>query len=149
MTDPRQVPREQTELEDFIGATEEGVRHQVRGDSDRFLALWSRADDIAILGAIGTYARGWDDVRAHVLGAARSLDWTSLEVERLVTQVADGLAVSVVLEHMTRETGDPSVRTLRVTHAFRREHGRWRIVLRHANLVTAEAEAQERSLLGH
>jgi hypothetical protein len=149
MNDHQQTQQQQAELENFIRETEEGVRHQVQGDSEPLLALWSQAQDIAILGAIGTYARGWDDVRTHILGAARSLNWTTFGVERLVTQKADGLAVSVILEHMTRETGDPLARTLRVTHAYRLEQGQWRLILRHANPVTPEAEAQERSLLGH
>lgn len=55
------------------------------------------------------------------------------------------LGVIVVLEHMTREN-DPPSRTLRTTQAYWRENGQWRLILRHANAVTAEDEAQERAL---
>lgn len=65
--------------------------------------MWSHADDLAILAAIGSHAQGWSDVRTHLLGAARSLNWTNLSVERLLTTASESLAVTVVLEHMTRE----------------------------------------------
>ena len=62
---------------------------------------WRRghvADDVAILGAVGSYAQGWHDVRAHLLGASKRLDWTGLTVERLITTAAGDLAVTVALE---------------------------------------------------
>jgi ketosteroid isomerase-like protein len=120
----------------------------VQGDSPPFQAVWSHADDVAILGAIGSYSQGWDDVSTHLSGASRSLDWTDLSVERLLAIAPGDLAATVVLEHMTREVdGKPNARTLRTTQAYRRENGQWRLILRHANLVTSEDEARERSLL--
>jgi ketosteroid isomerase-like protein len=136
-----------SELEEFVKRCLEGLGHQVQGNSAPFLEVWSHADDVAILGAIGSYSQGWDDVRTHLLGASRSLDWSELSVERLLTAVSGELAVTVVLEHMTRKEGEPSSRTLRTTQSYRRENGQWRLILRHANLVSADDEARERSLL--
>ena len=69
-------------------------------------------------------------------------------VQPLITTVADGLGLSVVLERMTRDIdGEPEARTLRATQAYRREGGEWRLILRHANTVTAEDERRERSIL--
>ena len=73
----------ETELEEFVKRCLDGLSHQVQGDSAPFLEVWSHADDVAILGAVGSYSQGWDKVTAHLLGAARSLDWTELSVERL------------------------------------------------------------------
>jgi ketosteroid isomerase-like protein len=140
-----------TELEEFIARCQEGLGHQVRGDSGPFLEFWSHADDVAILGAVGSYARGWEAVRAHILGAGKTLkafDWTDLKVEDILTTAADGLAVWVGLERMTREVnGGTEGRTLRTTQVYRREDGRWRLILRHANGVTADDESREQSLL--
>jgi len=49
--------------------------------------------------------------------------------------VVDGdLAVTVDLEHMTRDVGDQArPRTLRCTQAYRRENGECKIILRHAD----------------
>ena len=137
-----------TELEQFVTRCMEGLSHQVRGDSEPFQVVWSHADDVAILGAIGSYSQGWDDVSTHLFGASRSLDWTDLSVERLLTITSGDLAVTVVLEHMTREAdGQPAARTLRTTQAYRRENGEWRLILRHANLVTPDDDDRERALL--
>ena len=120
----------------------------MRGHSEPFLECWSHADDVAILGAAGSHARGWAQVRTHLLGASRSLDWTSLQVEDISTHLGEWLVVWVGLEHMTREVDDQtSSRTLRTTQAYRLEDGRWRLILRHANTVTAADEERERSLL--
>lgn len=150
MTNPPPAPTaEATGLEQFVRRCLEGLSHQVRGNSRPFLAVWSHADDVAILGAVGSYAQGWDNVRSHLLGTSRRLDWTDLSVERLLTTATDNLAVTVVLEHMTREVdGQPDSRTLRTTQAYRRENGDWRLILRHANTVTPDDEAQELALRG-
>ncbi|HTX30436.1 MAG TPA: DUF4440 domain-containing protein [Solirubrobacteraceae bacterium] len=141
------TPPIEPELEEFVKRCLEGLSHQVQGNSEPFLEVWSHADDVAILGAVGSYAQGWEAVRAHLLGASKSLDWTGLSVERLLTAASGELAVTVVLEHMTRSVeGEPGSRTLRTTQAYRRENGQWRLILRHANLVTAEDEARERAL---
>jgi len=103
MTLQRQgTPSLDTELEEFVKRCLDGLSHQVQGNSAPFLEVWSHADDVAILGAVGSYSQGWDNVRAHLLGASRSLDWTDLSVERLLTTASGELAVTVVLEHMTR-----------------------------------------------
>jgi ketosteroid isomerase-like protein len=134
-------------LEKFVEQCLEGLSDQVKGNSQPFLDVWSHADDVAILGAIGSHAEGWENVRTHLLGAATSLDWSGLSVERLITTASGDLAVTVVLEQMTRDSADgPETRTLRTTQAYRREGGRWRWILRHANTVTAEDEAHERAL---
>jgi ketosteroid isomerase-like protein len=136
-----------TELEEFIERCLEGLSHQVQGNSGPFLEVWSHADDVAILGAVGSYAQGWEDVRTHLLGASRSLDWTGLSIDRLFTTASGELAVTVVLEHMTREVaGEAGSRTLRTTQAYRREEGQWKLILRHANGVSSEDEATERAL---
>ena len=145
MTNPKSEPNgNATELEEFVRRCLEGLSHQVQGNPGPFLAVWSHADDVAILGAVGSYAQGWDNVRAHLLGTSKALNWTDLSVERLLTTTSGDLAVTVVLEHMTRNLErDPDSRTLRTTQAYRRENGNWRLVLRHANTVTAEDEARE------
>src|ERR1700722_11884686 len=137
-----------TELEEFIRQCHDGLAHQLQGNSGPFLELWSHADDVAILGAIGSYARGWEDVKAHIRGAAKTLNWTRLAVEPIVTNAADELGLSVTLERMTRcIDGEQDARTLRVTQAYRHEGGEWRLILRHANTVTADDESRERALL--
>jgi ketosteroid isomerase-like protein len=91
-------------LEAFIRQCQDGLRHQVQGDSKPFLEVWSRTDDVTILGA-----------RADDPGV----------------------------------NGETDARTLRVTHPYRRERGEWRLIVRHANQVTADDEDRERAIFGH
>ena len=139
---PDQTER-RTELEAFIARCEQGLRHQVRGDPEPFVAVWSHADDVSILGAIGSYAQGWEDVSTHLRAASRTLNWTEVSVQRLLTSFSGDLAVTVVLERMSNAE---AARTLRVTHAYRREDQGWRLILRHANQVTPDDEALERAI---
>ena len=139
-----------TELEEFVERCLEGLSHQVKGNPGPFLAVWSHADDVAILGAIGSHARGWEDVKTHLLAASKLLNWTTVTVEDVVTFATDELAVSVVVERMTRKVdGATEGRALRVTHAYRHERDEWRLILRHANQLTPEDEEREREILGH
>jgi len=132
------------ELEAFITQCMRGLRHQVRGDPEPFLAVWSHADDVSILGAIGSYAQGWKDVRTHLRAASKTLNWTEVAVQRLLTTLSGDLAVTVVLERMSNAQ---AARTLRVTHAYRHEEEGWRLILRHANQVTPDDEAREQAIL--
>jgi ketosteroid isomerase-like protein len=138
---------DEREFEQFLERCIAGLGHQVSGDSAPFLEVWSHTDGVAILGAVGSHAEGWNDVRSHLLGASQRLDWRSLSVERLLTVLADDIALTVMLEHMARDRQEPRTRTLRATQAYRREHGEWRLIHRHANLVTAEDEQHEVELL--
>jgi ketosteroid isomerase-like protein len=147
--DPPLGGSSEDDFQQFLVRCGEAVAHQVGGESGPFLALWSRGDDVAILGALGSCVRGWERVRAHLLGASRRLDWSTWAGETMASQVSGDLAYSVGLERMTRPNEEPKERTLRVTQIYRREQGEWRVILRHANVVTADDERNEELLAGH
>ena len=74
---------------------------------------------------------------------AADIKATNRVAKNVVTVVADGLAYTVNLEHMTRQTGDqPTPRTLRCTQAYWRENGEWKIILRHADELPRKDEQQ-------
>jgi hypothetical protein len=85
----------------------------------------------------------------------------AIELEEFIRRCQDGL------RHRVRGDSEPflemwshcpsarvtpisekDARTLRVTHAYRRERGEWRLILRHANQVTPEDEDREHAILG-
>ena len=115
----------------------------VEGRPEPFKALWSHADDVLIMGAFGGHERGWDQVSARLDWAAQGIKAAGRSARNLVTVVGDDLAYTVELEHMTRNTGDgPRSRTLRCTQIYRREDGRWKVVLRHADELPDKDEEQ-------
>jgi len=128
----------------FVARCQQALGELVEGRPEAFKALWSHADDVVIMGAFGGYERGWDQVSARLDWAAKGINATNRAAENIVTVVADDLAYTVDLEHMTRRAGDqPQPRTLRCTQIYRRENGEWKVILRHADELPLK-DAQQR-----
>jgi ketosteroid isomerase-like protein len=128
----------------FVMACQQALGELVEGRPEPFKALWSHADDVVIVGAFGGYERGWEQVAARLDWAAKGIASTDRSAENVVTVVGDDLAYTVDLEHMTRHAGGrPQPRTLRCTQAYRREGGRWKVVLRHADELPGKDEQQK------
>ena len=127
----------------FVSRCQQALGDLVEGRPEPFKALWSHADDVAIMGAFGGYERGWPEVSARLDWAAKGIKSTDRVAENIVTAVGDDFAYTVDLEHMTRHVDDrPQRRTLRCTQVYRREHGEWKVVLRHADELPQRDEEQ-------
>src|SRR6516164_3103276 len=68
--------------DEFVNIEKEATATFVRGDASAFKALWSRGDDVTIMGAFGGYERGWAIV-------AQRLDWAASMYGDGWVQVAD------------------------------------------------------------
>ena len=137
------------ELDDFrtvfLARQTEAEAALVQGDVEPRLALWSRRDPVSLLGAWGPNKTGWPELErtfrwvAERLGAANYRDFR-FEVE--VAEVsADGqLAYTVGYERFNEILADGEEKpwTVRVTHAYRRENGEWKIVHRHGDLAPVD-----------
>jgi ketosteroid isomerase-like protein len=127
-----------TGLEEFIGRCHEAITEQSQGNPEPFLELWSRADDVSIMAAIGGYQVGFEEVSKLLTAASKTQSFESWSAENLVTGVADDLAFSVELEHYGRQAdGKEEEMTLRATQIYRREDGGWRVIHRHGDVLTA------------
>jgi ketosteroid isomerase-like protein len=108
------------------------------GDWSVWEKLLTARDDVAGLGAYGAYVTGRADVAARFERTAGGYAGGrgASTSENIARRVGADLASTVDLErHRTRFDGrpEPVTSTYRVTHVFRREEDRWRIVLRHAD----------------
>jgi ketosteroid isomerase-like protein len=109
------------------------------GDVGPRLALWSHHDPVTLFGAALT-GSGWDQLSADFATVA---SWFSesekYDVEVVAAGASGDLAYVVAYEHNTVKV-DGRLRTysLRVTHAYRREDGEWKIVHRHADTPPGE-----------
>ena len=132
------------DLDDFLTATlvrqveaEEALHN---GDPGPRLAMWSAKDPVTVLGAVRS-ATGWDEVSQlfRSLGSHFS-DCTSYRLELVAAAVSGDLAYTVGYEHTSVSwDGTPlEPYILRVTHAYRREDGEWKIVHRHADALSAD-----------
>jgi ketosteroid isomerase-like protein len=130
-------PTSMAEVREFLGRCHEALTQQSQGRPERFLELWSRADDVTIMAAIGGYHVGFEAVSSLLSAASKTQSFDSWSAENLVTYVADGLAFSVELEHYGRAVnGEDQGMTLRATQIYRREDGQWRIVHRHGDILS-------------
>ncbi len=111
------------------------------GDVEPRLALWSHADPVTLYGAKLT-GTGWAELEPMFRDVASWFtESAEYEYEVIAAGASGDLAYTVGYEHnrVTVE-GQQRTYTLRVTHAYRREAGQWRIVHRHADFLPAGDE---------
>lgn len=116
------------------------------GDAEPRMETWSHNDPVTLFGALGVFRSGWDEVsKAHRFVASifsSNEDWN---FELVAAGASGDTAYTVGYEsHRTSVGGGPvEPHRLRVTHAYRRENGVWKIVHRHGDELT-EALITER-----
>jgi hypothetical protein len=124
-----------TGLEEFIAQCHDAVRRQSQGEPETLLSLWSRAADVTVMAAIGGYQTGFDDVSALLTAASKTQAFDTWSAENLATIVDWALGCTIELEHYGK-VGTDGI-TLRATQVYRIEDGRWRIIHRHGDILTA------------
>jgi ketosteroid isomerase-like protein len=90
-------------------------------------------------------ASGWAQLNATFdLLASRFSNCKSWEYEVIAAGASGDLAYIVGIEHTTASVGGaaPELYELRVTTVFRREHGDWKVVHRHADPLPTSASAR-------
>ncbi|MGD9527923.1 YybH family protein [Pseudonocardia sp.] len=105
------------------------------GDVEPWSAIWSTHDPVSLFGAAGSASGAQDVRRVQKWVAAHFAGLVDDEREIVAAGACGDLAYTVAFEHKTVDTprGEPVTYTLRATHVFRREDGRWRVVHRHAD----------------
>lgn len=129
------------EFHKFVDQCRHAVSQQVAGHTEPFQDLWSRADDVVLMGAAGSHAVGWNDVSASLSWASSHLDFGDWSAENLLTAVTGSLGFTLDLEHMSRLVdGKVEERTLRASQGYRFEDGRWRVLFRHGDPMAERVE---------
>ncbi len=122
------------EFDAFVRTCREAVGRQVSGRTESFQSLWSRADDVVLMGAAGSHQKGWAAVSRQLTWASQHLNFRNFTVENLLTCVSEDIAFTVDLKHMIREVnGQVEQRTLRASQGYRVEDDRWRVIFRHGD----------------
>ena len=109
----------------------------LNGDSGPRKMLWSHKDPVTVSGAARTVS-GWPEVEGLFDWLASNFtNGTSYELEVAAAGVSGDLGYAVGPEHsMASVAGEAPARIeLRVTLIFRREHGEWKEVHRHADPI--------------
>ena len=116
------------------------------GDPGLFQALFSDADDVTLGNPFGPFAKGRKNVEATLARAAanyREGNFSSIEL--IAQHASDALACFVEVERLRVKVGggtDLVDVSVRATSVFRREHGAWKLVHRHADPITSPRPAE-------
>jgi ketosteroid isomerase-like protein len=109
----------------------------LNGDAGPRKMLWWHEDPVTVLGAAKTVS-GWPEVEDLFDWLASNFtNGTSYELDVTAASVSGDLGYVVGSEHsMASVAGEaPAQIELRVTLIFRREHGEWKEVHRHADPI--------------
>ena len=128
------------ELEAAIDEYHAAAAEFVRGEPERYKAVYSHRDDVTNANPFRPFASGWAEV-GETLDRAASL-WRDGEVlgfERLATLTTGELAYILEFERFRAKIGDAEEVAeieLRVTSVLRPEEEGWKVVHRHADSIT-------------
>ena len=132
-------------FDDALVRVERAVCDVYLGSSGLFADLWSQAEDRSLFGAFGPAKRGWEQLEPVFPWVARRYRDGQVSVEYVTIAEGDDTAYTVGYERavVSIDGGDRAPSTIRVTHVFRRENGRWMLVHRHGDFaVTDSTEPQ-------
>lgn len=123
---------------EFLPHFEEGTSRFINGDPTLWKANASQRDDVTIMGAWGAAEVGWDEAAPRYdWAAARFLEsGAKVHVEYLASGVSGDLAYTIANERseaLIAGQNKLASMALRVTHLFRWEDGKWKLIHRHAD----------------
>jgi ketosteroid isomerase-like protein len=136
-----------SEVDEFLAemlprqlAAEHALCH---GNAEPRSTTWSQREPVTLFGALVPVRRGWDELSDTFRWLAeRFTDLHDYEFELVAAGASGDLAYTVAFEHKTVVAdGERATYTLRVTHVYRREDGRWCIVHRHGDHPPVQAGA--------
>jgi ketosteroid isomerase-like protein len=130
-------PPSMRELRSFVDRCHAAITKQSQGHPEPFLELWSHADDVTIMAAIGGYQVGFDAVSELLTAASKTQQFDDWHAENVAMVLNENLAFTVELEHYTHTVeGEDKGMTLRATQIYRREGWQWRVIHRHGDILT-------------
>lgn len=131
MTDPTES------FDDALQRVERALRTVYRGEHEAFAAIWSRAHDASLFGAFGPAKRGWAEVEVVLPWVAHRYRDGEVDIEYVVVWAGTDAAYTVGYERarVSIDGGPTAESTIRVTHVFRLENGRWALVHRHGDFA--------------
>jgi hypothetical protein len=127
------------DFERFLHRFEAAIAAFVNGDPSSWLRIAADRDPVSIFGGFGGLGdAGLVEQRYRLAASAFSPSGAEVDFDYLVKDVRGALAYTVAIErsrvvYTGRSEREPQI--LRATMLFRRDHGGWRIVHRHADTM--------------
>jgi ketosteroid isomerase-like protein len=131
------VEDEREPFDEALTRVEGAVRAVYRGDPQPFAELWSRAGDVSLFGAFGPARVGWDALEAVFPWVADRYRDGTVEIE--YASVWEGAEAALTVGYERAEVSidgrEVVTSTIRITHVFRVEDGRWMLLHRHGDFA--------------
>ncbi len=128
-------------LEIAIAQSHAALSAILTGDPTLFQSLYSKSEDITLGNPFGPFARGQQEVRTRLAGAAANYrDGKVTEVERFANYISSDFACVVEVERSQAKVGGSAELVsiaVRVTSVF--TNG-WKLVHRHADPITTPVQ---------
>ena len=121
----------------------EGESALVRGDVAPRLEMWSHHDPVTLFAAVGPTKAGWADLEPTFRSvAARLSGGRDVRYELLAFDVAGDVAWSAGIARfvVSMDGAEPAPVVIRLTHAYRREGGEWKVVHEHSDFRPPDHE---------
>lgn len=134
MNQPAAQPTEP--FPDALARLYRALQRVANGDVSAIKELYAHADDATSFYGWGGYEKGWDAVSRRWDWAAGQFGGGAVSHENVTTVIGVDLAFTTDIEtfDVTRPgASEPTRWSNRVTHVFRLQDGRWRLLHRHAN----------------
>jgi ketosteroid isomerase-like protein len=107
------------------------------GDLTPMTKVWSHADDVTYMGPGGGFEVGWKNVLPQWQKQAKMKLGGKITPERMHLIVGREIAVVQDIEvgENTNAPGKPAKVSIRATSIFRKEHGKWKMISHHTDLL--------------
>jgi ketosteroid isomerase-like protein len=129
---------------DFVRhAQHEGESALVRGDVEPRLAMWSHRDPVTLFAAVGPTKAGWAELEPTFRTVACRLSGgRDVRYDLLAFDVSGDVAWSagVARFEVSMDGALPTPFVIRLTHAYRREDGAWKVVHEHSDFQPPDHE---------
>ncbi len=126
--------------EEIVGRQHQGEAALVQGDVRPRLAMWSHTDPVSLFAAVGPTKTGWAELEPtfHAV-ASRLSGGRDVRYELVAFDVSEDVAWTAGIARfvVSMDGRPPEAMAIRLTHAYRREDGDWKVVHEHSDFQPA------------
>jgi ketosteroid isomerase-like protein len=130
------------DIEQAVGQFYTALTAMFTGDLGPMKEVWSHADDVTYMGPSGGFQVGWDQVLKTWEEQAAMKLGGKVEPTGMRITVGQDLAIvsNVETGENTNVAGKAEKLSIRATNLFRKEHGKWKMIGHHTDLVSSLAK---------
>lgn len=129
--------RQEKAVEEAVTGFYAALNDVFKGDVGPMKKVWSHANDVTYMGPTGGFEVGWNQVLADWEKQANMKLGGKVEPEDMRITIGQDIAVTNNYEkgENTNVEGQSGKVSIRATNVFRKEHGKWKMIGHHTDLL--------------